>query len=118
MVVCSVELPPLILQPYVENAIWHGLMHREGSGQVKLALSRENGYLRCVITDDGIGRLKAAELQSRKRTKKRSMGMNITQDRINTINNLYETNTSVQIIDLFDGEGNATGTKVELSIPI
>lgn len=114
----STEIPPMIIQPYVENAIWHGLMHKKGKGKVVLTLGRENGYLHCSIEDNGIGRDKAAQLKSKNRTRKKSMGMGITKDRINIINNLYNTDTSVHVIDLKDKQGIGVGTRIELTIPI
>ena len=111
-------VPPMILQPYVENAIWHGLMHKPGKGMVELDISFSNGVLHFVIEDDGIGRDKSREYNSRNRTRKKSMGMRITEDRINMINKLYNSNTSVKIVDLKNPAGEAAGTKVELDIPI
>ena len=114
----SIEIPPMLLQPYVENAIWHGLMHKQGKGVVQLDISYDNNILYCIIKDDGIGREKAMSLKSRNRTRKKSMGMRITEDRINMINKLYNSNTSVKIIDMKNQAGEATGTKVELAIPV
>lgn len=114
----SIEIPPMLFQPYIENAIWHGLMHKNGNGKVSLLVSRENGHLKCIIEDDGIGRERAFELKSKNATKKKSMGMRITKDRINMINKLYNSNTTVNIIDLKNEKGEALGTKVELNIPI
>lgn len=114
----GIEIPPMLIQPYVENAIWHGLMHKEGKGKVELILSKNNGYLQCIIEDNGIGRAKAATLKSKNSTRKKSMGMGITKDRMNLINNLYNTDTNVKIIDLVDSEGLGCGTRIELTIPI
>ena len=117
----SVLLPPMLIQPYVENAIWHGLMHKKDGKQAKveLIISKREESLLCVIEDNGIGREKAAALRAQKSgNHKRSMGMQITQDRIEMINKLYSTNTTMKIIDLHDGENNATGTRVELVIPV
>jgi LytS/YehU family sensor histidine kinase len=111
----------MLIQPYVENAIWHGLMHKKGDkhGKVDLVVSKKEESLLCVIEDNGIGREKAAALRAQKTgNRKRSMGMQITQDRIEMINKLYSTNTTMKIIDLHDEEGNATGTRVELVIPV
>jgi sensor histidine kinase YesM len=58
----QIQVPPMLLQPFVENAIWHGLMNKEGEGHVWINISQENSTLLCTITDDGIGRKKAAEL--------------------------------------------------------
>ena len=114
----TIEIPPMLFQPYVENAIWHGLMHKQGPGKVELNITKNNGYIECIIQDDGVGRKKAAEYQSNTPTRKKSMGMRITKDRINMINKLYDSNTTVNIIDKTDEDGNPTGTIVELRIPV
>ena len=111
----------MLIQPYVENAIWHGLMHKiDGhDGKVEIIIARKEESLYCVILDNGIGREKATALKAQKPgNRKRSMGMQITKDRIEMINKLYNTNTSMQIIDLHDEQGNATGTRIELIIPV
>lgn len=114
----SIEIPPLILQPYIENAIWHGLMHKESKGTLGIRLWQENGYLHCVIEDNGIGRKKARELKSRSVTRHKSMGMKINTDRIAITNQLYNMKASVTITDLEDGKGEAAGTRVSLRIPV
>lgn len=114
----AIEIPPMLLQPYIENAIWHGLMHKKGSGKVRLKLCKRGENIICYIEDNGIGREKAMEYKSKSSTKRKSMGMQITKDRINMINKLYDSNTNVEIIDLKDVEGQALGTRVELIIPI
>ncbi len=117
----NIDIPPMLIQPYVENAIWHGLMHKKDKteGKVELHISRNNGYLHCKIEDNGIGRDKAIEMKTHSPQQgKRSVGMQITQDRIRIINKLYNSNTTVNIIDLKNGDGEAAGTRVELSIPI
>ena len=119
--ISSIVIPPMLIQPYVENAIWHGLMHKiDGhDGKVEIIISRKEESLYCVILDNGIGREKATALKAQKPgNRKRSMGMQITKDRIEMINKLYNTNTSMQIIDLHDEQGNATGTRIELIIPV
>jgi anti-sigma regulatory factor (Ser/Thr protein kinase) len=120
MDICSITIPPMLIQPYVENAIWHGLMHKnEGAaGKVEIIINQNDNKLVCVVQDNGIGREKAAEIKAQKPgNHKRSMGMQITKDRIDMINKLYNTNTSVQIFDLKDMDGNSAGTKVVLTIP-
>ncbi|GAB3691350.1 hypothetical protein GCM10027592_09310 [Spirosoma flavus] len=114
-----VEIPPLLLQPYVENAIWHGLMQKHEGGHVTVRVEQpEIDRLRVIITDDGIGRAKAAELKSKSATPKKSFGMNVTSERIALINQLYQTQTRVQIHDLTDSEGQPAGTEVVLEIPV
>ncbi|TNE52740.1 MAG: hypothetical protein EP344_15420 [Bacteroidetes bacterium] len=117
----AISIPPMLIQPYIENAIWHGLMHKdEGGGLVTLQVGQEGDSLVCTVEDNGVGRVKAQELTSKRSTRKKSqsMGMKITEDRIEIINKLYDANTRVQVIDLYDDAGNPTGTRVVLTIPI
>jgi LytS/YehU family sensor histidine kinase len=109
----------MLVQPYAENAIWHGLLHKENRGTLVLSFSRKNGdKLTVIIEDDGIGRGKAAELKSKQVLKKKSYGMQITEDRIAIINRIQNINATSEIIDLKDKNGNALGTKVVLTIPL
>ncbi|MCB0616605.1 MAG: histidine kinase, partial [Phaeodactylibacter sp.] len=64
----SIDIPPMLIQPYIENAIWHGLMHKEdkSQGKVTFSVAKENGFLQCVIEDNGIGREQAKELNARR----------------------------------------------------
>lgn len=117
----SYVIPPMLLQPYVENAIWHGLMHKNDgtTRRVEIRISQENNNLVCTVQDNGIGRQKAQELKAHKTgNRKRSMGMQITRDRIEMINKLYNSNTSVEITDLHDETGKPAGTRVALTIPV
>jgi ligand-binding sensor domain-containing protein len=117
----SIVIPPMLIQPFVENAIWHGLMHKQDGdpGKVEINICLEERLLKFSVQDNGIGRNKAEELKMQKTgNRKRSMGMQITGDRIEMINKLYGTDTKVKIIDLFDENNNATGTRVELEIPV
>jgi sensor histidine kinase YesM len=113
-----IELPPLLLQPYVENAIWHGLMHKEFGGKVNIDISQpEEHLLHVEITDDGVGREKAAEYKSKSILKHKSFGLKMTKERIQVINQLYNIKTEARIIDLVDNEGLPCGTKVIICIP-
>jgi len=113
----SIKIPPMLLQPFVENAIWHGLMQKEGNGTITIEIKMKNEELLNVsISDDGIGREKAAELKSKSATHK-SHGLKVTSQRIEMMNKLNSTGAQVHIIDLKDEQGNAMGTKVELIIP-
>lgn len=112
-----VEIPPLLLQPYVENAIWHGLMHKVEGGTVLVQVEQpQEDRLRITITDDGIGRQEAAVLKSKSATPQKSFGMNVTSERIALINQLYRSHTHVQIIDLVDADGHPAGTEVIIEI--
>jgi Histidine kinase/7TM diverse intracellular signalling len=114
-----IEIPPLLLQPYVENAIWHGLMHKREGGLIEVRVSSvSEKYLHIEISDDGIGRQLAMEYRSKSATRTKSFGLKMTSERILTINQVYDTNTSVEIIDKRDDMDKACGTKVIIEIPI
>ena len=114
-----IEIPPLLLQPYVENAIWHGLMHKPEGGNITIDISQPEEYLLHIeITDDGIGREMAGQHKSKSATRQKSFGLKMTSERLDAINHIYQTKTEVQIVDLVDAEGNAAGTKVIIEIPL
>jgi hypothetical protein len=111
-------IPPLLIQPYVENAIWHGLMHVTGySPELKITITKEGDLLKCIIDDNGIGRDRAQKI--RKENGHESMGLSINQERIETIHALYGTSNShtVTIIDKFTPDNLPAGTRVELILP-
>jgi len=112
------KVPPLIIQPYVENAIWHGLMHKEEKGQLDIEVSQESNYLFLKITDDGIGREQAATRAVKSVTKHKSMGLRITADRIAMIQNLNGNESPITINDLVNADGNAAGTEVVIKMPV
>ncbi|MEJ7683218.1 MAG: histidine kinase [Segetibacter sp.] len=112
------KLPPLIIQPYAENAIWHGLMHKEEKGHLEIELFHCEKVLCCKITDDGIGRKKAAELKSKSASTHKSMGMRITAERIAILQQKKQIDTTIQIRDLVLPDGSAAGTEVLLKIPV
>ncbi len=113
------EVPPLMIQPYVENAIWHGLLHKEASGHLSINISMlGDNMLQCVIEDDGVGREKAKEYKSKSATTKKSLGMKLTEDRISILNKHHSPNASITIVDLVAPDGEAAGTRVILKIPV
>ena len=111
------KVPPLVIQPFTENAIWHGLMHKEEKGQLDIDVSEEDDYLYIKITDNGIGRKKAAELASKSATKHKSMGLRITKDRIAMLQKTNGGESPVKIIDLEHEDGSAAGTEVIIKMP-
>jgi tetratricopeptide (TPR) repeat protein len=110
----NIFIPSLLLQPFAENAIWHGLMHKEGNGYLEIALSPEEKILICTITDNGIGRYKAAQIKSKSAAKQKSMGLQITAERLALLNQDRNVQTSFDIEDITDDRGKAAGTKVTL----
>jgi ligand-binding sensor domain-containing protein len=112
----SVGVPPMIIQPFIENAIWHGLLHKEMPGGIlTISVERFGHGLQCVIEDNGVGRRKAGELKSKSVNKEKSYGMKITTDRLSMLNGESKI-SSVEIIDLEDGNGQPIGTKVIVKI--
>lgn len=111
-------MPPLLMQPYVENAILHGLNPKPDKGRLIIRLHSENNFLICTITDNGIGRVKASEIRRTMPVKKhKSLGMKITEDRLKILNEINNSQLSVTITDLYDAAGEALGTRVELFVP-
>jgi len=114
----TVYVPPMILQPFCENAIWHGLMHKVGLGKLEIVLSLENGQLRCIIADNGVGRQKAGELKSRSNGKQKSLGLKITAERLALFNDQRTVQDFYKTEDVLDSNGDIAGTKVVLNIRI
>ena len=111
------KVPPLIIQPYVENAIWHGLMHKEEKGQLDIEINMENNFLFIRITDDGVGRKQSATHNSSYATKHKSVGLKITAERIAKIQISDASKSPVEIKDLIYADGSAAGTEVIIKIP-
>ena len=111
------KIPPMIIQPYVENAIWHGLSNKEnGVGEITLSFALENNCIKCIIEDNGIGRDKAATFKACK--EHTSVGMLITTQRLQKLHSNEYLGIQNEIIDLKDNEGNAVGTRVIVYLPI
>ncbi|HET9430775.1 MAG TPA: histidine kinase, partial [Chitinophagaceae bacterium] len=112
------KVPPLIIQPYAENAIWHGLMHKEENGHLFVDIRQEGEYLQVSVRDDGIGRKKSAEMTSKSATLHKSLGLKITEDRIAMLHRVGTQQAGVVINDLVNADGSAAGTEVIIKIPI
>ena len=112
------KVPPLIIQPYVENAVWHGLMHKEEKGELEIDVCQRGDYLYFKIADNGIGREQAARIASKSATKHKSMGLVITADRIAMMQNSNGNASAVVINDLVHADGSAAGTEVQITIPV
>ncbi len=112
------KVPSMIIQPYIENAIWHGLMHKKEKGQLDIELSQEEDHLYFKITDNGIGRRHSAALASKSATLHKSMGLGITARRIAMMRSGNFEGSSVVINDLVNEDGSAAGTEVVIKIPV
>lgn len=108
-----IKVPPMILQPFLENAIWHGLLHKDGERELKLMVQGEEDSIVCIIEDNGIGREQAKVLQLNTQKQHRSFGTQLTQDRLQVNNRLFNSKYLVNIIDKM-GNDKVGGTRVEL----
>ncbi|HEY8896691.1 MAG TPA: histidine kinase, partial [Niastella sp.] len=113
-------IPSMLLQPYVENAIWHGLLHREGGGgQLFIHITQPSETMLVArIEDNGVGREKAKEMKSKEVVRNKSYGMQLTYDRLKLLNRLKHQTPSVIVEDLVDEDGISQGTRVTLHIPV
>ncbi|MCK5169067.1 MAG: histidine kinase, partial [Bacteroidales bacterium] len=110
------KIYPLLIQPYVENSIWHGLIQK-GDKKIKIEILPNNDSILCIIEDNGIGSERAMEIKKQQHVTHKSQGTEITSKRIEIINKLYNRDFKVEFIDLKDNTGNAIGTRVLLKIP-
>ncbi|SRX53771.1 histidine kinase [Aequorivita sp. CIP111184] len=105
-------IPPMLLQPYVENAVWHGLRYKEAKGLLEINFQQINSEtIKISIIDDGIGRSKSNEFKTENQKKQKSKGMGNTQKRIAILNEMYKDKVDVKVENVFE---NNEGTKVEL----
>ncbi|PQJ73652.1 tetratricopeptide repeat-containing sensor histidine kinase [Polaribacter butkevichii] len=106
------SIPPMLLQPYIENAIWHGLRYRKEIGNLAISIvKKDDDTVSVTITDNGIGRKKSQELKTKNQLKQKSKGMNNIKNRIAILNDMYKDRVSVVVTDVLE---NGEGTKVAL----
>lgn len=109
-------IAPLLLQPFVENAILHGIREKE-KGFIKIEIKRDGGIMRCLIEDNGIGLEHLVATETGMSIKRKSFGMKITKERLKIIEQLKQVKTSIEVTDLKDAENNACGLRIELQLP-
>jgi|WetSurMetagenome_2_1015567.scaffolds.fasta_scaffold01311_6 tetratricopeptide (TPR) repeat protein len=112
------KIPTMLIQPYVENSISHGLMPCEGKGLVRINLKLEREFILCTIEDNGIGRDAAQEIKQKKENNHNSLGTQIVTSRLDLVNALYGTSLKTIYTDLKNVDGKPEGTRVEIQIPI
>jgi tetratricopeptide (TPR) repeat protein len=115
----TIKIPSLILQPFLENALWHGLSSKEGDKNIVLEISKGKigGFIDIAIIDNGIGRNAAETIKQNKVLKRKSVGIDITKERLSNFSRDYQNSFELEILDLYDEAGKASGTKVLLHIP-
>ena len=113
----QIAVPPMILQPFVENAIWHGIVPKTGPGLVSIkTIKKDDNLYQCIVEDNGVGRVRSAQLKAESVMSRPSFGLAITEERIEK---LYQLKGS-QIVteDLYHPDGSAAGTRVTITLPI
>tara|TARA_R100001480_G_scaffold132508_1_gene129723 strand:- start:42 stop:638 length:597 start_codon:yes stop_codon:yes gene_type:complete len=105
-------IPPMLLQPYVENAVWHGLRYKEEKGLLEIKFEQiDSETVKITISDNGIGRKKSKAFKTENQKKQKSKGMGNIQKRISILNEMYKDKVDVMVSDAFENE---EGTRVEL----
>lgn len=113
----EIEIPSMLIQPFVENAVIHGIAHLQQPGKIEISIDILKDYIEINISDNGVGRIKAKELKANKATDHVSSGIEVTQQRLKSLAKGYNFNP-IEIIDLIDNENKPVGTEVILRIPI
>jgi LytS/YehU family sensor histidine kinase len=114
----NMEIPPMLLQPFIENSVEHGIRFKGEKGHIIVRMLQENGGLLFEVEDDGVGREKAGEMQREQSRDHKSLATSITRDRIRILNKKFKQNISMQIIDLKDESGSPAGTRVTFHISL
>jgi tetratricopeptide (TPR) repeat protein len=110
----SLEVPPMLIQPYLENAVWHGLRYKDSKGKLSLRIQLQDQHLVAEIFDNGIGRKKSTELKTANQKKHFSMGLKNIGERLAILNKVYKTKYSVSVTDAKEG----SGTEVKIYMPL
>jgi sensor histidine kinase YesM len=114
----TVRIPNMIIQPYVENAIWHGIIPNNGIGKIGIDISLQpDNLIRITISDDGVGLGKARVLNSSK-SEKRSYGMSLTKERLDLLRQLTGQFYHVKASEIISDEGKVAGTVIEIFLPL
>jgi len=108
----AVRLPSLILQPFIENALWHGLMQKEGKRSIYISVSKNPGEIMLAITDNGIGRQNARLLSEKKTFKRDSLGIQFARERLDYFNRIHHAAYNFTIEDITNESGEPAGTRV------
>jgi ligand-binding sensor domain-containing protein len=113
-------IPPMILQPYIENAIRHGVQNKAGNdGLIKVTIQKKGSTLYCEITDNGVGRIAAGKLKKLSHIEYQSKGISLTSERLQLLKKRYTAHDiSFNIVDLIDGDNNPSGTKIIIKLPL
>jgi hypothetical protein len=112
------EIPPMLIQPFVENALWHGLRHKTGDKKLSIHFCGSDHFITVTIEDNGIGREASKAFTHNRDIKKQSLGIKISKEQLQMVGALSKQKTGFETEDLFSGTGTAAGTRVTLTIPV
>ncbi|MBU2938309.1 tetratricopeptide repeat protein [Lacinutrix sp. C3R15] len=114
----TIKVPSLILQPFLENALWHGLSSKTKNKEINIQVSKlKHNAISICITDNGIGRIASEKINRQKTLKRKSVGIAITKERLDNFSKQFTNDYTLDIIDLYDENNLAIGTKVIIEIP-
>ena len=108
----------MLIQPFIENAIEHGIRNKETTGHIQIRFLLSNNMISCEVEDDGVGREKAWEAEYRTRKDHKSLATSIIMDRIQVVNKKLKQKIKLDIIDLRSNNNEIVGTKVVLVLPV
>ncbi len=113
----DIKIPSMLIQPFVENSVKHGLLHKEGEKTLKVRFQKDKETVICTIEDNGIGIKKSKEINARKSKKHKSISIESIRNRIEILKEYYKSDLGIEFVSLFDDEGNPRGTKVIIKLP-
>jgi tetratricopeptide (TPR) repeat protein len=114
----TMKIPPMLAQPFIENAIEHGIKHRETPGKINIRFTLKENTLIFEVEDDGVGRQKAREIEIIQDPGHRSMATSLTRERLANLNRKLHKKIELEIIDLKNALGEAVGTRVVFGVPV
>ena len=117
LVPSRIYIPPMLVQPFVENSIKHGFRDRQTAGRVMVEFSKNNGMVSCTIEDNGMGREKAMAMKTAGKSAHKSLGMQVTHERLIAMKKDRNLNVTFNIEDLVSADGKPAGTRVLLDMP-
>jgi hypothetical protein len=113
----KIEFPVMLVQPYVENAVRHGMRYTaEGKGMIQIDFWRENNHIFCRIKDNGPGRAESFRIKSKQHIQYQSQGMDLTQRRVDILNTIFEEKILIEVKDIINEKGGVAGTEVQLTL--
>ncbi|MDW3646110.1 MAG: two-component regulator propeller domain-containing protein [Bacteroidia bacterium] len=114
----EILIPPMMIQPFIENSIIHGVAHLQEKGRIEVEFRKIHKRIECYITDNGVGRKKAAAIKSQRAHKHKSTALLVTQERLDILSKGADWGKSIEIVDLQDQAGDSAGTRVILRLPL